>query len=291
VNEQSQPPSGGSGAASKVLFALVVLLLAATGYLFYEINQTKADIAQMHDSLLDEISKIHETTAVTSQTSRRSVESLKAEVNAARQQASQLAGQARLDADKHAEELAARLEKEQQQQAQRVAAVSSEVSNVKEQTTAVNSRVSEVSTDVGNVKTDVAATRSELEKTIATLKATQGDLGVQSGLIATNGKELAALRALGERNYTEFKLGKTKGPQRVGDIAVFLKKTDPKKNRYTIDVIADDKRVEKKDKGVNEPVQFIVSRASQPYELIVNEVRKDMIVGYLAAPKVQIPRN
>ena len=153
------------------------------------------------------------------------------------------------------------------------------------------SRVSEVSTDVGSVKTDVANTRAELEKTIATLKATQGDLGVQRGRIATIGKELAALRALGERNYTEFKLGKTKGPQRVGDIAVFLKKTDPKKNKYPIDVTADDKTVEKKDKGVNEPVQFIVSRASQPYELIVNEVRKDMIVGYVAAPKVQTPRN
>ena len=291
MNDQSPQPSGGAGAASKVLFALVVLLLAATGYLFYQINQTKAEIAEMHDSLLEEISKIHETTAVTTQTSRRSVESLKSEVDAARKQAGQLAGQARLEAEKHAEELAARLEKEQQQQAQRVTAVSNEVSSVKEQTTAVNTRVTEVTTDVGAVKTDVAATKSELEKTIATLKATQGDLGVQSGLIATNGKELTALRALGERNYTEFKLGKTKGPQRVGDIAVFLKKTDPKKNRYTIDVIADDKTVEKRDRGVNEPVQFIVSRASQPYELIVNEVRKDMIVGYVAAPKVQTPRN
>ena len=291
MNDQSPQPSGGTGAASKVLFALVVLLLAATGYLFYQINQTKAEIAEMHDSLLEEISKIHETTAVTTQTSRRSVESLKSEVDAARKQAGQLAGQARLEAEKHAEELAARLEKEQQQQAQRVTAVSNEVSSVKEQTTAVNTRVTEVTTDVGAVKTDVAATKSELEKTIATLKATQGDLGVQSGLIATNGKELTALRALGERNYTEFKLGKTKGPQRVGDIAVFLKKTDPKKNRYTIDVIADDKTVEKRDRGVNEPVQFIVSRASQPYELIVNEVRKDMIVGYVAAPKVQTPRN
>lgn len=290
VTDQAQPADSTSG-ASKVLFALVVLLLAAVGYLFYQVNLMRADITQTHEALLDEISKIHETTAVTSQSSRRSVESLKAELDAARRQATQLAGQARLDAEKHAEDLTARLEKEQQQQAQRVAAVSNEVSNVKEQTTAVNTRVSEVTSDVGNVKNDVAATRTELEKTIATLKATQGDLGMQSGLIATNGKELAALRALGERNYTEFKLGKTKGPQRVGDISIFLKKTDPKKNRYTIDVIADDKTVEKKDKGVNEPVQFMVSRARQPYELIVNEVQKNLIVGYVASPKVQTPRN
>jgi len=123
------------------------------------------------------------------------------------------------------------------------------------------------------------------------LKATQGDLGVQSGLIATNGKELAALKALGERNYVEFKLAKTKGPQKVGDISVLLKKADPKTNRYTITVIADDKTVEKKDKTVNEPVQFMLAKASQPYELVVNDVKKDLISGYVAAPKVQQTRN
>ena len=137
----------------------------------------------------------------------------------------------------------------------------------------------------------MAATRSELEKTIATLKATQGDLGVQSGLIATNGKELAALKALGERNYTEFKLGKTKAPQKVGDIAVFLEKCDPKNNRYTIRVIADDKTVEKRDKTLNEPVQFLLSKATQPYELVVNDIKKDLISGYVASPKVQQTRN
>jgi len=36
---------------------------------------------------------------------------------------------------------------------------------------------------------------------------------VQSGLIATNAQELQALRRLGERNYFEFKLGKSKVPQ------------------------------------------------------------------------------
>jgi hypothetical protein len=66
---------------------------------------------------------------------------------------------------------------------------------------------------------------------------------------------------------------------------------DPKKNRYTIEVTADDKRVQKKDKTPNEPVQFILIRTSQPYELVVNEIKKDLIVGYVAAPKVHSPRN
>ena len=280
-----------SGPKVSVMLLLVILLIAATGYLFYLVTQTRTELTQVRDQLLDEISKIHETTAVTTQTSRRSVDSLKTEVDAARRQANQLAGQARVDAEKHADELAANLQKVQQEQAQRVTAVSTEVGQVKEQAVAANTRIGEVSTDVGNVKTDVAATRSELEKTIATLKATQGDLGVQSGLIATNGKELAALRALGERNYTEFKLAKTKAPQKVGDIAVLLEKADPKNNRYTIKVIADDKTVQKKDKTINEPVQFLLSKATQPYELVVNDIKKDLISGYVSAPKVQQTRN
>ena len=290
-SDSNIPESRSSRLPGIIMMVLVVLLIGATGYLYYQLNQTRTEVAQMRDQVLDEISKIHETTAVTTQTSRRTVESLKAEVDAARRQAGQLAGQAKEDAEKHAEELAATLRKTQQEQAARVTAVSAEVGQVKDQTVAANSRISEVSTDVGVVKTDVAATRSELEKTIATLKATQGDMGVQSGLIATNGKELAALKALGERNYVEFKLGKTKAPQKVGDIAVLLEKADPKNNRYTIRVIADDKTVQKKDKTVNEPVQFLLSRATQPYELVVNDIKKDLISGYVASPKVQQQRN
>jgi chromosome segregation ATPase len=294
MSDPNAPPvvvQNSSGPKVPVVLVLVIALIAATGYLFYQLNQTRAEVAQMRDQLMDEISKIHETTAVTTQTSRRSVDTLKTEVDLARRQASQLAGQAKVDAVKHADELAANLQKIQQEQAQRVTAVSSEVSQVKDQAVAANTRIGEVSTDVGNVKTDVAATRSELEKTIATLKATQGDLGVQSGLIATNGKELAALKALGERNYVEFKLGKTKAPQKVGDIAVLLEKADPKNNRYTIKVIADDKTVQKKDKTVNEPVQFLLSKATQPFELVVNDIKKDLISGYVASPKVQQTRS
>jgi hypothetical protein len=144
---------------------------------------------------------------------------------------------------------------------------------------------------VGNVKTDVQKNKSDLEKTIADLKSVRGDLGEQSGLVATNGKELMALKALGERNYFEFNLTRTKEPKKVGDVSIQLKKVDTKKNKYTIEVLADDKRVEKRDKNVNEPVQFYMAKARQPYEIVVNEIKKDQIIGYLATPKVQATRN
>ena len=119
----------------------------------------------------------------------------------------------------------------------------------------------------------------------------RGDLGVQSGLIATNSTELNALKALGDRNYVEFRIAKSKQYQKVGSIQVQLKSADAKRNKYTIQLIADDKTVEKKDKTTNEPLQFYMSSARQPYEIVVNQVQKDLIVGYLSAPKVMQSRN
>ena len=95
---------------------------------------------------------------------------------------------------------------------------------------------------------------------------------------------------MGERNYTEFTISKSKKASRVADITVELKKADAKRNKFTIAVTADDKTVEKKDRNINEPIQFYTSKARQPYEIVVNRVSKDTIAGYLATPKVQTAR-
>jgi len=141
----------------------------------------------------------------------------------------------------------------------------------------------------------VASTRADFEKSTSDIRSDMrsmvGDMGVMSGLIATNGKELEALRALGDRNYYEFEISKKTGMKKVGDIALTLKKADMKRNRFTVDVFADDKHVEKKDKTVNEPVQMYVSGNRQPYEIVVNQVKKDTIAGYLATPKVKLARR
>lgn len=284
-----------SGAKIPILFGAVVALVAASLYQFYEVRQVRAELATMRDALVEQISKVHETSTVSSKTNRESVDSLKSQMAEARRQASILAGQAKLDASKHADELAEKLEKMQQEETakitEKVTAVSGDVSKVRDDANSTKTRVGEVSSDLAVVKTDAAATRSELEKTIADLKSTRGDLGVQSGLIATNGKELAALRSLGERNYTEFKLVKEKSPRKVGDVQMRLKAADMKKNRYTIELIADDKLVEKKDKTINEPVQVYVSGYRQPYEIVINQVKKDGVVGYLSTPKVTLARK
>lgn len=284
-------PPEGPGLKIPILFGCVLALVGASVYFYYQLNQVRAEIADTRDQILAEVAKVHETSNVSMSTAKRQVDTLRTELASARGQASKLAGDAKVEAEKHADEIAAKLSQVQEEQAKKVTEVSSAVTAVRDDATQTKSQVGQVTTEVSTLKTDQASTKSELEKTISDLKSTRGDLGVQSGLIATNGRELSALKALGERNYTEFKLAKEKAPQKIGDIQVRLKSADPKKNRYTIELIADDKTVEKKDRTVNEPVQFLLARAVQPYELVVNEVRKDMIVGYVAAPKVQTARK
>ncbi len=278
------PQSGGGGVKTAILFGAVIALVAANVYLFLQVDSLKKEMAQNRETLLAEVTKAREASTVTSAAAQRNIDALKDELEAARRQVATATGQAKLEAQKHAEELAARLA---QQQKAAEAQLRGQITQVEQATT---TKIGEVSTEVGSVKTELSSTKSELEKTIAQLKSVAGDLGVQSGLIATNSKELAALKALGERNYFEFNLGKTKQPQRVGDVMIQLKRTDQKRNRFTIDIIADDKKVEKKDRTINEPIQFYTSKARQPYEIVVNEVGRDVIVGYLATPKVQTSR-
>ena len=198
---------------------------------------------------------------------------------------------AQADALKQSQDLSKKIQEQQQQ-------VTAQIGDLKEATNTVDSKVSAVSSDVGNVKNDVttvkadiASTQSGLDKALADLKRVNGDMGVMSGLIATNGKDLAALRELGERNYFEFDLTKKQADKRIGNVTLRLKNADAKRNRYTLEVLADDKRVEKKDKTINEPVQVYVSGYRQPYEIVINQVKKDAVVGYLSTPKVTLARK
>jgi chromosome segregation ATPase len=148
-----------------------------------------------------------------------------------------------------------------------------------------DTKFGQVNTDLTGAKTDISATKEDLEATKAKLTTTVGDLGVQSGLIARNQEELDQLKRSGERNIFELHLTRSKTPTHVGPIQVTLTRTDPKKFKYTLMVIADDKTIEKKDKTADEPVQFYIKGVPKPYEIVVFDVTKDKINGYLSTPK------
>jgi F0F1-type ATP synthase membrane subunit b/b' len=154
-----------------------------------------------------------------------------------------------------------------------------------QQLTDVSTDVSAVKTDVGGVKTDVAKTQSDLASAVATLTSMKGDLSDHSSLIARNHDELEILKHKGDKNYYEFTL--VKGQKKpVSTVSLELKKTDSKKSRFTLVVYADDKSYEKKDRNLNEPLQFYAGKDPMLYEIVVNNVSaKNQVTGYLATPK------
>jgi multidrug efflux pump subunit AcrA (membrane-fusion protein) len=166
---------------------------------------------------------------------------------------------------------AKRLETAQQQTAQQVSAVSSDLSGVK--------------TDVGGVKTDLTKTQGDLATAVSQLQRMKGDVDSHSSLIARNHDELEVLKHKGDRNYYEFTL--TKGQKKpVGTVSLELKKADQKKSRFTLAVYADDKQYDKKDRNVNEPLQFYSGKDPGLFEIVINSVSsKNQISGYLSAPK------
>jgi chromosome segregation ATPase len=271
-----------------VLGAGMVIALAGDGYLLVQSNQLRDSLAQSQESTQVQMSKLNDATKALLE---QRLESINDQVKGVTDAASTAVKQARSEARRQGSELAKRLDAEQQQ-------VSSQLTELKDANDTTASKVNDVSTDVTGVKTDVtsvkadvASTQTELQKTGTDLKRVMGDMGVMSGLIATNSKDVQTLRDLGERNYFEFTLNRRDASKKVGDVVLTLKKSDPKRNRYTVDIVADDKRVEKRDKTINEPVQLYMSNSAQPYEIVINEVGKDQVVGYLSTPKVKMARR
>jgi chromosome segregation ATPase len=271
-------------------------LAVSLGANFYQ-SQKTSNLTSEVQTLRNDVVAMKTSVKESEESVKRSITGVQESLTAARQEMDKKASQqARVVVQRQTTQLDTKWQKEQAAQLDRLngelAALRESTQTAATKLTDINTEVGNVKTDVGNVKTEVASTRSELERTIGDLKRVRGDMGEMSGLIATNSKEVTALRALGERNYYEFNLAKKAGQQRVGDVQLAIKKVDSKKNKYSIDLVVDDKKIEKRDKTVNEPVQFYVSSKSRSaYELVVYEVQKDRIVGYLSTPKMQVARN
>jgi predicted nucleic acid-binding Zn-ribbon protein len=148
----------------------------------------------------------------------------------------------------------------------------------------IGTEVSGVKTELGGARSDIASTRNDLAATNAKLESAMGDLNIHSGLIAKNHDELEILKHRGDRNYYEFTLRK-KERKPVSTISLELRKADPKKSRFTLNVYADDRVYEKKDRSLGEPLQFYTGRERQLYEIVVFNASKDAVSGYLSTPK------
>src|SRR5690349_24345394 len=142
-------------------------------------------------------------------------------------------------------------------------------------TKATSDDVKTVDTKVVGVKTDLDATREDL-------KMARSEMGT---LIARNHDEIDQLRRLGEREYVEFTIAGKNKPQKVGNVTVELRGVNTKRNQYSVVMVGEDKRFEKKNRDMNEPVFFYISGTHLPEELVINKVGKDQVSGYVSIPK------
>jgi chromosome segregation ATPase len=258
-----------SGAFIAVVIIAVVLGIGALGWCFAlqsHISSTDAKLAaddKKSADLADQLEATKARLSATTETLSQNVGATQKQIDA--RTATIIATQKQQDA------ATAKLAQEQQAAEKQIGAVSTDVASVK--------------TDVGGVKTDVATTKSDLETTKSQLQRVVGDAGVMSGLIATNHDELEVLKHKGDRNYIEFTLQKGAKPTLLSTITLQLRKVDDKHSKYTLNVSADDRNIEKKDKNLDEPVQFYTGKNPVLFELVVNNIEKNKVSGYLSTPK------
>jgi chromosome segregation ATPase len=273
-----------------------VILLGCMAW--YESDQAqllRQEVAQLHkdnSALRLNVAKSDRSLQQTLADFHKELDQFHQEFVTTREQTGESLAMAQAAALSHADALASKLESKHRQQEAQERQLSAELSKVKQSTADTSSRLNGISTDVGSVKQQFEAVKSVAQQNDAGLKRAHGDLGMMNDTIATNAVEIQMLRDLGDRNVYEFTLTKSKDAQRVGDIQMVLDRADAKKNQFTVVIVAADQRVEKRDKSINEPVQFYVpGKGSQPYELVVNEVGKNTVKGYLATPKMTVARN
>ncbi len=273
VPEPNEPNPYEAAPTPRWIIVVFVAAFALIGYLVYAGNDLKTKLETEQTGLAQANSKESVLSAQIDQTN-----SVVADLRGKLEVTTQKLGftQAELA---QARSLAQNIRDSQKESDEKLTA---QIGQVKQDTDA---KIGAVSTDLTGAKGDITATKQDLEATKAKLGTTVGDLGVQSGLIARNQEELDQLKRQGERNIFELHLTKSKTPTHVGPIQVTLEKTDPKKFKYSLIVVADDKMIEKKDKTADEPVQFYIHGVPRPYEIVVFDVTKDKINGYLSTPK------
>ena len=262
-------PRAYSGA---LLIAIAVAMLLGLGGIFWSYTLS-GKVAAQQQAQADAAAQNTKLSAALQETDARlnvAAEQLKTSLGVTQNQLDTRAAALQVR-EVRGEQTTARLATQQKQTAGQVAAVSSAVTDVQ--------------TDVGGVKTDVAKTQSDLAETNNQLTSMKGDLNGHSTLIARNSDELEILKHKGDRNYYQFTL--VRGLKRqVGTVSLVLNRADSKRSKYTITVFSDDKQYEKKDKSLNEPLQFFSGKDPMLFEIVVNNVSaKNTVTGYLSTPK------
>jgi hypothetical protein len=269
AQQETNPPAGPSHSGTFIA-VFVVLAGLAVGEIY-----TLSQISSMHGSVESTIAQFQKDqqevmSRFSNHVSAEAQEhtALRTELEASSKRLGSTGGELR-----KARAMVADLESQEKQQAE---SLKQEIAKKADQ-----EQVGALSQDVSSTKTDLDGTKKSVDTLRSDLGMAKSELGT---LIARNHDDLETLRKMGERDYFEFSLDR-KHPQKVAGVGLVLKKTNPKAHKFSVVLQANDVEVEKKDRTVNEPIVFLVGTEKKPYELVVNKVQPDKVVGYVSAPK------
>jgi hypothetical protein len=268
-----EPDNSGSQGKFLVVFVVLAALVAGEIYSIHKINSTRDALevqqtqvhkqlaAEFQDQLTSRLSAIENADA-------QQFDALKDELDSAAKRLGATGGEL-----KRSRAIVAKLQSEEQQRAEQL-----------QQQIALKADQQQV----GALNQDVTAQRTDIDNTKKALDSVRSDLGMARSemgtLIARNHDDIETLRKLGDRDYFEFTATR-KTPAHVAGLGMTLTKTNVKRHQFTMALIVDDVRVEKKDRTINEPIFFYVNGSKRPYEMVVNEVQANLVKGYVSAPK------
>ena len=278
----NQPqPENPSSSRPVIVVALVIVFAAATNlYLFTKVKSIEVEAHTLRTQLETEMAKVHESSAYRSTQARREFNELREEVKKAQTQITNKTDANTRARTKRLADAVAKNQREQQE------LLLGEIRGVSSKAGEAQQGVKEVRTDVQVIKSDAEETRAQLNETGSALRSTRNHLMDLDGQVNSHAADIAKLHELGERQRVAFALTKSDRMQRIGEIYLRLKSTSPRNNRFTLEVMADDKTVEQKKKHVHEAMRFYLPGSAQPYDIVVTSVQRDQVNGYVSKAKV-----
>jgi hypothetical protein len=266
-----------SGKVEIALAAAAVVLLGAGAHLLHGIHGLRQDTVRVERTIAAGIAALRETAARASDAQYEAAAVLAKDLDATHGETATAARAAQTETQRYAELLLRRTAREHRDQIERV---DEELSRAR----AASHAVDQASRQLGDARSDLAATRGGAGAVETDLARVATDLEALRIAARSNRAQLAALRASAERRVFEFRVRKPAQPAEVAGIAILLRTADPKRNRYSVDLIADGLRTEQRDRTLQEPVRFYASRSRVPCELVVTEIGQDEVAGYVAVP-------
>ena len=276
-------PSPARKTAGFVMFLIVLLM--GNFFLYSKIKRSEVDAYTLQQKLEDKLAKIEKNSSYHLGNAQQEIQQLRSDLDEARTEA---AKKAKAEARRYTDRLSKNVASHQRSNQE---ALMGEIRGVQEMATGTDGKVEAVAGEISSVRQEIAEAKSQIDSADSVLKLTKDELQVMSEWVSSNSSEIGQLREFNERSYLTFRLPKNGKMYKIGGVLMRLRKAEPKRHRFSVELLADDRKMVKKDHYVNEPLQFYVGDSKRPYEIVMTSVRTDEVRGFLATPKIQMARR